>query len=353
MKIAVVSSSVFAVGNGPGGLSGYGGLEVVAWQLAKGLGERGHEVYLFAPEGSSCPAATVVPIGPPGQWAEDKAYNSYWQHLLYFNGGGAVVDHSWQKHSYILKAEGRLSAPILGVTHAPVNTMYQELPPVENPCFVCISQDQALHFQGLFGREARVAYNGIDPEFYRPLDVPRRKRFLFLARFSSIKGADLAIKACKEAGVGLDLVGDTSITQEPEYFAACKALCDGEQIRMVGPCARGNTVWWFSQAHAMLHPNARFREPFGLAPVEAQACGCPVIAYDNGAMRETIRTKENPTGVVVRTEAALTEAVRQMSGPIKPEQRAACREWAVQFSIDRMVRTYESLCQEAVSTGGW
>lgn len=370
MKIAVISSTVFAVPP-----PGYSGLEQLAWQHAEGLAGKGHEVAIIAPEGSRCDRATVIPCGPPGGWDERRAFQHYQEVLPQFD---VIVDHSWQKWALMMKAEGRLRSPVLSVCHAPINTMFQSLPPVEKPCFVCISKDQAAHFAGLFSREAKVAYNGIDLDFYKPTGSPRSKRFLFLARFSTIKGPDLAIDACRKAGVGLDLVGDTQITGEPEFLRQCMDKCDAtpegvksefvlrkiepgfdhdkhwnSRIRMAGPATRGECVWWFSQAHCMLHPNQRFREPFGLAPVEAMACGCPVIAWDNGAMRETVNPKA--TGWLVRSMDELVWVINDVANSIVgvEQMRSRCREWASQFSVGRMIDRYEQLCQEAVESGGW
>ena len=359
MKIAVISSTVFACPP-----SGYSGLEFLAWQIAKGLAAKGHQVALIAPQGSTCPGATIIPTGPPGGWDEHKAYDSYWQQLLAFD---VCIDHTWSKYSLTLKEEGRLKAPVLCVCHAPVNTMFESMPPVEKPCFVGISKDMCGHFEGLFGRPMRLAYNGIDLDFYKAIPMPRSGRFLFLARFSTIKGPDLAIQACKDVGVGLDLIGDTSITNEPDFFERCRRMCDwgaapdsspetgrinyGSLIRMVGPATRGNCVWWFGQAHCLLHPNQRFREPLGLAPLESQACGSPVIAWDFGAMRETIKNKE--TGWLVRSVAELNEMVKAVNAGIDDAMRKRCREWAGQFSEQAMVNDYERLCIEAIESGGW
>ena len=358
MRICVVSSQVFKLGSG--GLSGYGGLEQVAWMRAKGLAERGHQVALVAPHGSSCPGVEVIPCGPAGQWDEKKGFDQYWKRLLSFD---AIVDDSWSKHAYMLKAEGVLKnkvtgkdIPVLGVMHAPVNTMLQSLPPVEKPCMVCISKDQAQHFEALFGRPCRWAYNAVDPEVYKPLGIPRTNRFLFCGRFSSIKGPLIAIKACKEAGVGLDLIGDTSITNEPEYYEACRKEADGEQIKILGGQSRGACVWWMSQAHAFIHSAFPFREPFGLAPVEAMLCGLPVIASDNGALRETV--KQGRTGVVIKSEKELVYLIRSFKVDAKgdwwrnPDMRQECREWALQFSPQAMAQRYEELCTEAIE-GGW
>jgi glycosyltransferase involved in cell wall biosynthesis len=345
VRIAVISSSVFAVP-----LGGYGGLEQIAYYCARGLAAKGHDVTLFAPEGSHCEGAKVFETGKPGQWDEKWVFKGYWPELM---GQDCIISHDWQKWVYTLKTEGVLKAPVLGVMHAPVNTMYATLPPnVDRPCFVCISQDQANHFQALHSRAARVCYNGIDLDFYQPMGVPRSDRFLFLARFSSIKGADLAVEACIRAEVGLDLVGDVSITHEPGYLEQVKARCDGKQIRFIGPQARGETVWWFSQAKALLHPNQRFREPLGLAPLEAMACSCPVIAWRYGAMSETV--DHGRSGMLVDSLDQMVEAIKAFPwGYDEAILRANCREWASQFSIERMVNRYHDLCIEAVEGGGW
>lgn len=354
MRIAVISTPVFQLGST--GLQGYGGLEQIAWLTAKGLAERGHRVKLVAPDGSNCPGVEVVPIGQAGHWGEKQVFSRYREAILDCD---AIIDHSWQKLSYALKMEGRFNGPILGVCHAPIDGMYRTLPPgVDKPCFVCISKDQAAHFEAIHGRPARVCYNGIDIAHYSPTGVPRIDRFLFLARFSSIKGPDLALEACYRAGVGLDLIGDTSITNEPDYFRQCCKMAErtssgwdnskGKQFRMIGAVGRGESVFWFSQAHCMLHPNQRFREPLGLAPLEAMLCGTPCIAWAYGAMKETIGDPE----YLVDSMDKLVEVVKQKANPISDDYREWVREWASRWSVEAMVTRYEELCEEALE-GGW
>lgn len=383
MRILVISSTVFRVP-----LTNYGGLEEIAWRCAKGLAEKGHEVSMIAPDGSTCPNVKMIHIGPAG-WVDEKrayggfpnitekrknekgeevdvvlrpAHPGYWQLLPDYD---VIIDHTWNKWALELKAEGRLKAPVLCVCHAPVNTMFDSMPNVEKACFVCISKDQASHFEALFNRSARVCYNGVDPDFYRPLGIPRSDRYLFLARFSFIKGAILAIDACLKAGVGLDLIGDCTITGEPEYLAACQAKADGKQIRIIGGVSRGETVYWYSQARAMIHAVKFFREPFGLAPIEAAMCGCPVIAWDNGAMRETMVPLGDKCGLV-KSEEELVDQIKAVEychgnpGGFSSSNHNMYTAWvnksqekARQFSIDNMVSRYEQLCQEAISGGGW
>lgn len=340
----MVSTGVFALG--PTGAIGYSGLEHVAWLQARGLAEKGHQVALVAPEGSSCPGVTVIPIGPAGQWDEKRSYGTYWQHLPQFD---VIIDNSWNKHSYTLKMEGKLKAPILSVLHAPVDTMFKAPPPVDKPCMVCISDDQKSNFEGLFGKhQARRAYNGVDLDYYKPLNTPRSDRFLFLARFSSVKSPDINQEICLQAGVGLDMVGDCTITQEPELLKHCQRRADGKQIKIVGGCTRGETVYFYSQARALAHVCPNFREPFGLAPVEAQACGLPVLGFRYGALTETVCHGE--TGFLVTSIPEAVDVVK--SGALDALSRDRCRENASRFSVQNMVTRYEELCQEALG-GGW
>ena len=345
LKVAVISSCVF-----PCPPKGYAGLEMITWLTAKGLAEKGHEVSLIAPEGSSCPGAEIIPTGIPGQFDEAGAYNSYWKYLPTFD---CIIDSSWCKYAYLLKQEGRLKAPVLGVMHAPVNTMYQSLPEVEKPCFVCISQDQCNHFNALFSPvTARVCYNGLDVDFYRPLNIPKTDRFLFLARFSHIKGPRISQQVCIDADVPLDMVGDTSITNEPELLQDCINHADGEKIKIVGGVSRGETVWYFNRARGMLHLTKHFREPFGLAPLECQLTGTPVVAWKYGSIPEII--KDGETGYLVSSEKEAVEVVKAMKVDpfFKGGSPERCREFASQFSTQRMTDRYESLCHEAME-GGW
>lgn len=352
MKVAVVSSFVL-----PSPPPHYGGLEQIAYQCADGLAGLGHDVTLIAAEGSQGGRAKLMQVSPPGQWDEKQAYQHYWAKLPEFD---VCIDHSWAKWGVILKQEGRMPNPLLLVCHAPVNSMFGSPPPVERACVVCISEDQKAHYEALFGRKARLCYNGADVEFYKSTGVPRTDRFLFLARFSSIKGADIAIEACLRAGVGLDLVGDDTITGEPDFYHRCVALADrtsegwdrnkGRQIRIIGPASRGECVTWFSRAKALIHPNQRFREPFGLAPVEGMLCSLPCIAWRYGSMSETV---SDLSGTLVDSFDGLVHAIQTYAeADLRPLGKSA-REWAMRFSVENMVRGYDGLIREAKETGGW
>lgn len=267
MKIAVISTTVF-----PCPPAGYAGLEMIAWQCAQGFAKLGHQVLLVAPKGSQGGPNITLHETTQGE-SEKQAYSGYWQRLL--TDADVVVDHSWQKWSYILKVEGRLKAPILGVCHAPINTMYNVPPPVPKPCMIAISKDQANAISQHLGVPARVCYNGVDLEFYKPGgpigSSQRNDRYLFLARMSTVKSPHIAIDIANKTRVGLDLVGDDTITGEPAYVQRVRELAVNN-IKYIGPQTRSQCVEWFNRNKCLLHTAKFFREPFGLAPIEAQAC---------------------------------------------------------------------------------
>jgi glycosyltransferase involved in cell wall biosynthesis len=339
LKICVISSTILHCPP-----KGYSGLEMLAWQIAEGLKSKGHEVMLVAPRGStsSCEIHETTQYEPEGQ-----AYSGYWHKLPNYD---VIIDHSWEKWSYILKMEGKLNQPILGVLHAPVETMYVSPPPVPYPCFVCISKDQSDACSAHLKCSSRVSYNGVDVNFYKNTGKQRNNRYLFLARISTIKGPHIAVDVANNCKIGLDLVGDDKITGEPDLLNSIKQKCSvSPNLRYVGHQNRDECVSWFNQNKAMLHPNKFFREPFGLAPVEAQLCGMPVIAWNHGACKETI--KHGETGFLVNTQEEMEQLIKDDAvSTIKPER---CMEWARQFSYENMINRYEELCHEAISTGGW
>lgn len=110
----------------------------------------------------------------------------------------------------------------------------------------------------------------------------------------------------------------------------------------VGPEERDR---FLGGALALLHL-CTVPEPFGLAMVEAQACGTPVIAMGLGSVPEVVRHGE--TGFVVHTLEEAVEAVRQ----VRAIDRAACRRWVeARFSVERMVEGYEAVYRQVLEEG--
>jgi glycosyltransferase involved in cell wall biosynthesis len=341
MKICIISTTIL-----PCPPKGYSGLEQIAYQQASGLAVKGHQVLLVAPTGSVAPPGVELHQTTLGE-SEKQAYSGYWQRLPEYD---AIICNDWEKWAYVLKMEGKLKAPILGVMHAPAHTMYKTPPPVDKPCLVAISKDQSEAIKEVLKVDSRVAYNGVDSDFYTYFPE-ERKRWLFLARMSSIKGPQIAVDIANRLGIELDMVGDDKITGEPELATQIKKACAESNGRIVyhGGVDRDQTVKFFRGAKGLLHMNKTFREPFGLAPVEAQMCGTPVIAWNHGAMRETI--SEGVSGFLVESERQAENIIQ--NGMVEKLYPVKIREWAIQFRVENMINRYEFLIQEALDTGGW
>jgi glycosyltransferase involved in cell wall biosynthesis len=93
-------------------------------------------------------------------------------------------------------------------------------------------------------------------------------------------------------------------------------------------------------------------EDFGITPVEAQACGTPVIAYGRGGVRESVRglDSDRPTGVFFaeQTAASICDAVlafEKNSDRILP---ATCRENAMRFSTERFQSEFLKFVNKAL-----
>lgn len=338
MKICIISTTVLSCPP-----PGYSGLEMIAWQQAKCLAKLGHQVLLVAPRGSVSVDGVEfheTTLREP----ERQAYSGYWERLLKYD---VIIDHSWEKWSYILKMEEKLKSPILGVIHAPAHTMYKYPPPVQYPCIVSISNDQGIDASECWGVATRTAYNGIDLDMYVSYNHKRCENLLFLARISKIKGPHIAIDVARKCRMPLDVVGDDTLTQDPLYKQQVYSKCTNNIVYHGGK-NRDECVHFFNTRSCLLHMNLHFREPFGLAPVEAQACGMPVIAFDNGAMREVLCPSSS---FLVKTQEEVEQIVKEKD--YKRINPKSCIEWASQFSTLRMAKRYEELAIEAIETGGW
>ena len=189
--------------------------------------------------------------------------------------------------------------------------------------FVAISGHVAARIRRYYNREATVLYPPVDTTFYRPSDVQPGGHLLVVSALVPYKRIDLAVDACRQVGVPLRIVGTG-----PERDAL---------ERQAGPSA--TFLGWLSdeairdeyrQARAVLLPG---EEDFGIAPLEAQACGRPVVALGRGGALETV--EDGRTGVLF--DAATTESLvgaleRLAAMPVDP---AAIRRHAERFSRER------------------
>ena len=203
--------------------------------------------------------------------------------------------------------------------------------------YVAISQHVAGRIRRYYNREAAVVYPPVDTDFFRPNGSAPGAYFLIVSALVPYKRINLAIAACKEAGVPLKIVGDG-----PE-LDALRMQADSN-VEFFGWCSDVKVRQLYREARAFLLPG---EEDFGIAPVEAQACGRPVIALGTGGARETVIDGHSGFLVNEATHEALASAIRRAVD--HPFDSCAIRRNALRFSRTRYQDAMRLCIEETVA----
>jgi glycosyltransferase involved in cell wall biosynthesis len=181
---------------------------------------------------------------------------------------------------------------------------------------------------------------GPDP----PKTTPGTGPVLWLARFIGDKGPDLAIEACRQAGMRLVLAGKCNEDVEQQYLDEVVKPMLGPDVEVVVNGGRERIRQLLMDASCLLLP-LRWEEPFGMVLVEALASGTPVITLNRGSALEVVA--HGKTGFVCEEPAELADALRRV-GEIDP---AVCAEHVrTQFSPDLMAERYERVYRRWAAT---
>jgi glycosyltransferase involved in cell wall biosynthesis len=130
-----------------------------------------------------------------------------------------------------------------------------------------------------WGRDSVVVHPPVDTEAFTPdPDLPREDFFLLAGRLVPYKRPELAIAAANAAGARLVVVG------EGRSAELCRKLA-GPTVRFAGRVPHATLLDLQRRARALLMPGV---EDFGIVPVEAMACGTPVIALGAGGAMDTV-----------------------------------------------------------------
>ncbi len=144
---------------------------------------------------------------------------------------------------------------------------------------VANSSEVADRIHRWWGRDAQVVHPPVDTEYYTPAPSPEREGFFLLAgRMVPYKRPDLAVRAAARAGVPLVVAGDGRSRAQVEALA-------GPHTRFVGRVSDDDLRDLYRRCRALLMPGV---EDFGIVPVEAQACGAPVVAIGEGGARDSV-----------------------------------------------------------------
>jgi glycosyltransferase involved in cell wall biosynthesis len=200
--------------------------------------------------------------------------------------------------------------------------------------YVAISHYVAGRIRRYYNREAIVVYPPVDTDFFHPDDTPAERFALVVSALVPYKRVDVAIHACARAGVPLTIVGDGPERAALERIAGPATTFVG---RVPDEVIRG----LYRRAAVTILPG---EEDFGIVPLEAQACGRPVVALGLGGALETVRDGE--TGILVGelSPAAFADAIVDAIG--RRFDAAAIRAHAEQFSRTRFGDAMAALVAE-------
>lgn len=340
MRIAQVAPLVEAV---PPKL--YGGTERIVAYLADELVAMGHEVSLFA-SGDSTTTATLE-AGWPRALRLDPETRDYIAPLivmlerLALRASDFDVIHlhcdylaypilSRTGVPFVATLHGRLDLPEL----KPLYTVFSRLPVVS----ISNSQREPLPEAGYIA----TVYHGL-PEQLLPPGAGGGGYLAFIGRISPEKAPDSAVRIAAQAGMRLKIAAKIDHVDRDYFKTEIEPLLAQPHVEFIGEIAEHEKAEFLGEAAGLLFPIA-WREPFGLAMIEAMACGTPVIALRNGSVPEVI--DEGITGFIVDDEATAASA----AGRLHLLDRTLVRTvFEQRFTARRMAKDYTRIYRDLIA----
>lgn len=189
--------------------------------------------------------------------------------------------------------------------------------------FVAISQEIQERIKLYYNRDSVVIYPPVDIHRFCPSADPPADYFLAGGRLIPYKRTDLAVRACSELGLRLLVFGDGRDRQALERMA-------GPTVTFLGRVSDEALSGLFARARAFIFPGL---EDFGIAPLEAQAAGRPVIAFAGGGSLETVAAGRTGEFFAEQTVESLKQVLERFD-PLAYNP-TACRTNAEQFREER------------------
>jgi glycosyltransferase involved in cell wall biosynthesis len=351
LRIALIASARFPIRE-----PFAGGLEAHTWALARGLKRRGHDVTVFA--GAGCDpelgvhefsaarprisdAARADVSMPPQAWLDE--HHAYLQLLLDLADRGHAdfdVVHNNSLHHLPIAMARMVPVPMISTLHTPP-TPWLESAVQAAPCpviFTAVSKHTSRAWGHLIPA-AQVIRNGVDLGRWQP--GPGGGPAVWMGRLVPEKGPELAIKAARQAGWPLDLVGPIA---DPGYYASQVEPLLGGDVRYRGHLTHDEIAVMLGRASVCL-VTPRWDEPYCLVAAEALACGTPVCGFTRGALPELL---DDRCAVLVEPDDVGALSAGLLTAARLP--RAAARAHAAaRCSQDQMIAQYEALYREVAA----
>lgn len=249
------------------------------------------------------------------------------------------IRYAWDLYHDYLEAEGigerlrnLLARPILHYMR-----LYDVSTAPRVDVFVANSQHVARRIWKRYRRRAHVVYPPVDISRFS-VQHDKEDYFLTMSRLVSYKRMDLLVRAFNEMpGKQLYVIGDGPERDRLERLA-------GANVEVLGYQPDEAVAHYMENAQAFVFAA---EEDFGIVPVEAQACGTPVIAYGRGGATETV--VEGKTGLFFRRQDvdAVRDAVAEFEN-LRPQLDAGeIRAHAKQFDVSAFRTAFSRLVRSA------
>jgi glycosyltransferase involved in cell wall biosynthesis len=191
--------------------------------------------------------------------------------------------------------------------------------------FIAISREIQERIRRYYGRESVVIYPPVDVQRCHSAGEPLGDYFLAGGRLIPYKRTDLAVRACSELGLTLVVFGEGRDRAALERMA-------GPSVAFLGRVSSAELVRLYAGAKAFVFPG---QEDFGIAPLEAQSTGRPVIAFAGGGSLETVVAGETGEFFAEQT----VESLKRVLSRFDPTayDPALCRRNAERFREERFI----------------
>jgi len=203
--------------------------------------------------------------------------------------------------------------------------------------FIAISQFISRRIYKTYRRNSDVIYPSVDTEKYVQFVTKKKEFYVTCSRMVPYKKIDLIVETFTKVFPEKQLV----VIGDGPDFKKVKNLA-GDNIKFAGRADFNYLHNYLSSAKAFIFAA---EEDFGIAPLEAQSCGTPVIAYGKGGALETIIGLDAPmpTGVFFdeQTVESLTIGVRLFEANCKLISAENCRQNALRFSETRFQKEFK------------
>jgi glycosyltransferase involved in cell wall biosynthesis len=166
--------------------------------------------------------------------------------------------------------------------------------------WLAISRHVADRIKKIYNMDADIIYPPVDAGFYTP-GGKQGTHYLIVSALVPYKRLDIAIRAFNQLRLPLTIIGEGPQRRALEEIA-------GPEVKFLGWRTDEEIRNHYRSCRAFIFPG---EEDFGITPLEAQACGRPVIAYGRGGALETVNDGETGLFFTEQNEAALADAVRR------------------------------------------